>query len=193
MILDTNVFVAAGFNRDSASARIVEAVRAGSIPMIWNDATIGETRHIVTRIPPLSWEEISELFRKEHRFSGATDPAYFSYVLDPDDRKFAALAAASGAILVTSDSDLLSVRGRLPFRVVTPSEYVSEHRSLRWSPGPVPLAQDYRSSTLHFERIGMPDVSHPSSRSHAATLPFELLTRLYRFGCSTNSSRGPGL
>ena len=124
MILDTNVFVAAGFNRNSPSARIVEAVRAGSIPMIWNDATIRETRHIVTRIPPLSWEEISELFRDEHRFTGATDPASFGYVPDPDDRKYAALAAASGAILITSDSDLLSVRGRLPFRVMTPSQYI---------------------------------------------------------------------
>lgn len=123
MILDTNVFVAAGFNRGSASARIVEAVRARSIPMIWNDETLRETRHIVRRIPPLSWEEIAGLFRKESRFAGATDPTSFEYVTDPDDRKFAALAAASGATLITSDGDLLSVRSRLPFRVVTPGEY----------------------------------------------------------------------
>jgi putative PIN family toxin of toxin-antitoxin system len=123
VILDTNVFVAAGFNRGSASARIIETVRSGAIALIWSDETFRETRHIIRKIPPLSWEPFAALFREENRFTGATDPHSFGYVTDPDDRKFAALAAASGATLISSDDDLLSVRERLPFRLVTPSEY----------------------------------------------------------------------
>ena len=39
VVLDTNVFVAAGFNPRSASARIVDAVKHGQVRMVWNDAT----------------------------------------------------------------------------------------------------------------------------------------------------------
>jgi hypothetical protein len=34
VVLDTNVFVAAGFNPRSASARIVEAVKRGQVRMV---------------------------------------------------------------------------------------------------------------------------------------------------------------
>ena len=39
VVLDTNVFVAAGFNPGSHSARLVEAVRDRRLRMIWDEAT----------------------------------------------------------------------------------------------------------------------------------------------------------
>lgn len=69
VILDTNIFVAAGFNGRSASARIIEAVRSGHL--VWA-ATF------------------AELFRTEDHFTGATHPDHFDPISDPDDRKFAA-------------------------------------------------------------------------------------------------------
>ena len=51
-IYDTNVFVAAGFNRRSASARLITAARDGRVQMIWCDATRAETERILTKIPP---------------------------------------------------------------------------------------------------------------------------------------------
>ncbi|MGZ3667280.1 MAG: PIN domain-containing protein, partial [Ktedonobacterales bacterium] len=53
VVLDTNVFVAAGFNPHSASARLVDAVKRGEIRMVWNDATRREIERIVRQIPPL--------------------------------------------------------------------------------------------------------------------------------------------
>ena len=42
---------------------------------------------------------------------------------DPDDQKFIELAAATNAdALVTKDRELLRMKRRLPFRVVTPAE-----------------------------------------------------------------------
>ena len=123
VILDTNVFVAAGFNRRSASACIVEQVRLGQLRMIWNEQTRRETRHILDKIPPLSWSSFAELFRQADCHLGETAPDEFDFIPDPDDRKFAALAAATGAVLLTNDDDLLSNRDRARLEILTPAEY----------------------------------------------------------------------
>ncbi len=128
VILDTNVFVAAGFRPESDSARIVEEIRRGRRRMIWNEATRRETRAILDKIPPLSWDEVADLFRDETRWSMKTHPARFGQIPDSTDRKFAALAHASGAILVSQDDDLLAHPERIDVLVLTPGEFLSE----RW-------------------------------------------------------------
>src|SRR5688572_19068624 len=105
VILDTNVFVAAGFNPSSASARLISAARDGHLRMVWNDATRDEIETILRQIPYLAWEHVADLFRADDRYPHQTHPERFDYVPDPADRKFAALADATGATLVTSDSD----------------------------------------------------------------------------------------
>lgn len=111
VVLDTNVFVGAGFNPGSASAEMIDAVRTGELRMVWSDETRAETRRIVEKIPPLAragaWAAFAEVFRAEDRVEVTVDEARFADVPDPEDRKFAALAAAAGATLVSSDSDLL--------------------------------------------------------------------------------------
>jgi predicted nucleic acid-binding protein len=123
VILDTNVFVAAGFKPGSASARILEQVRSGRLRMIWNDETRRETERILSRIPPLGWMRPAHLFREEERYAGKTAPERFDYIRDAEDRKFAALSAAAGAVLITSDSHLLENRDRAAIEVLTPAEY----------------------------------------------------------------------
>ena len=121
-MLDTNVFVAAGFNPRSHSAALVEMVRDGSLHLAWDEATRAETRHVLERIPPLDWAKVAALFDAGRRFADAAPPPPFAAIGDPSDRKFAALAQRADAPLVSSDSDLLSVRAVLPVRVHTPAE-----------------------------------------------------------------------
>jgi predicted nucleic acid-binding protein len=128
IILDTNIFVAAGFNRASTSARIVERVRSGDLRMMWNEQTRRESQFIVNKIPPLSWEQISALFREEDRHEGKTAPEKFGYIPDEDDRKFAALAAATGAILITNDDHLLAQREQSGLEILTPGEYWAKYQ-----------------------------------------------------------------
>jgi predicted nucleic acid-binding protein len=125
VVLDTNVFVAAGFNPGSGSDRIIGAVRQGSLRMIWNDETRRETLSILEKIPPLSWSAVADLFRDEERLDAETHPERFTQIPDPDDRKFAALAHASGAILISQDADLLANPHRIDLLVVTPGEFLS--------------------------------------------------------------------
>jgi predicted nucleic acid-binding protein len=123
VVLDTNVFVAAGFKPRSASARIIDAVKQGRLRMVWNDATRREIERILHRIPPLRARRIGELFRPEDRFTGATHPERFTDVPDPDDRKFAALADAAGATLISSDEHLLRHLNRGDPTVLTPAAF----------------------------------------------------------------------
>lgn len=121
-IFDTNVFVSAGFNPRSASARLLEEVAAGRIVLVWDEATRGEIRAVLTRIPRLSWEDAAGLFAPEGEHAGTVDPASLTFVVDPEDRKFAALALSSGATLVSADDHLLAHRERLP--VLSPGEFL---------------------------------------------------------------------
>jgi predicted nucleic acid-binding protein len=123
VILDTNVLVAAGFNRKSASAQILDQVRSGRLRMIWNDQTRRETEHILSRIPPLFRNRVAELFREEDRYHAVTFPENFDYIPDADDRKFAALAEAAGVVLITNDDHLLSNRDRAKLEILSPREY----------------------------------------------------------------------
>ena len=130
VVLDTNVFVAAGFNRGSHAARILDAVRNRQLHMVWNDATRRETLGVLRRIPPLSEYNVDEFFRQEEQFAMTTFPEQFTIIPDPDDRKFAALAHAAGAILVSRDEHLLRHRNQLDVTILTPQEY--------WSRPPTP-------------------------------------------------------
>lgn len=126
VVLDTNIFIAAAFNPDSHSARIIEAVGQGQLRMLWNEQTRRETEHLLRKIPRLSWEKFCDLFQEKDRYQGEIDPEQFSFVADWEDRKFAALAEAAGAILVTQDQDLLSIRKLICVPVLKSRELVEQ-------------------------------------------------------------------
>lgn len=125
-VIDTNVFVGAAFNPSSHSARITDALHRGELVLVWNRATRSETLRILAQIPPVDEQPFAELFGESGHYTGATSPGRFEAIPDPEDRKFAALADATGTVVVSSDSDLTGVRDRLDIVVRTPSEFV-EH------------------------------------------------------------------
>ena len=126
LVLDTNVFVAAGFEPNSASARLLEALRQGRCRMIWHWTTRRETERVLRRIPPLDWHRFAPLFRPEWEHRAELDLTPFGAIEDPEDRKFAALAAATRSVLITNDDHLLARRDQLPIGVLKPSEFPAE-------------------------------------------------------------------
>lgn len=123
VVVDTNILVAAGFNPQSSSARIIEGIRAGDLEMVWHEATQRESKAVVEQIPPLSWERFVDLFEDEGQYTGTIDPERIGYVPDPADRVFAALAEAVGAALITNDRDLLAHRDEADATIVTPEAF----------------------------------------------------------------------
>ena len=130
VVIDTNVFVAAGFNPKSALGRILEGVHEGRFRLIWNEPTRHETQMILRRIPRLDWRGVADLFRPEGEFIGETDPRAFAAIQDPDDRNFAALSAAAAAPLVTSDKHVLARRAVVGIDAVTPAAFLA--RQNKW-------------------------------------------------------------
>jgi predicted nucleic acid-binding protein len=126
LVLDSNVFVAAGFEPRSASARLLEALRQGRCRMVWHRMTRRETERVLRRIPPLDWQRFAPLFRPEWEHPAEFDLTPFGAIDDPDDRKFAALAAATRSVLISQDDHLLARRDELPVRVLKPSEFLAE-------------------------------------------------------------------
>jgi uncharacterized protein len=122
VVIDTNVFVAAGFKAKSASARILAAIRERRFQLVWNEPTRCETEFVFHRIRPLRWDKFANLFRPAGEFTRRVDPHDFAFIEDPDDRKFAALAAAAKVPLVTSDHHLLAHRNLIGFDVLTPTD-----------------------------------------------------------------------
>jgi predicted nucleic acid-binding protein len=125
IILDTNILVAAGFNPKSHSARITAQVRCGQLRMVWAEPTRSEAVFIVGKIPPLSWEAISSLFRPDDCYEGTLFLEQFPQISDQADRKFAALSDATGAPLITMDKGLLSVRDTLTVPILMPFEFLA--------------------------------------------------------------------
>jgi len=75
----------------------------------------------------LSWKDVTGMFRDENYFDGAADETNFHHLADPTDRKFAALADATGATLVTLvtlDDDFLDTRQQAKAWIDKPEEYL---------------------------------------------------------------------
>jgi len=129
VVVDTNVWVAAAFHPSSCSARIVGAIRAGRLRMVWNEQTRSESKRILSKIPPISWERFAGLFLTEARSDVPLDLDAYMVVPDAEDRKFAALAHATNSILITQDHHLLAQASHLPVRILSPVRFVSETKS----------------------------------------------------------------
>src|ERR1700730_291607 len=87
VVIDTNVFVAAGFNARSASERILAAIRERRFQLVWNEPTRRGTEFVLRRIPLLGWDKFADLFRREGEFTGRVDPHDFVFIEDPDDHR----------------------------------------------------------------------------------------------------------
>ena len=125
VVVDTNVFVAAGFNSKSAAARILAAVREGRFQLVWNKPTRRETETILRRIPGLDWAGVADLFLPEGEFTGPVDPDAFVMIADRDDRKFVALSAAASAPLVTNDKHVLAQQRALGIEILSPRAFMA--------------------------------------------------------------------
>ena len=118
------MFVAAGFNRRSRSARLVELVREHRLHMVWHQRTRKETQFIVGKIPPLSWEAIADLFHPDSEYKGELPLDAYDYISDAEDRKFAALCHITQTPLITMDRELLAARDVQSLPIVSPHEYL---------------------------------------------------------------------
>ncbi len=128
VILDTNIFVAAGFKRQSQSAQLLQQVRDRQLQMVWHQLTRQETKYIINKIPPLSWGAVEELFCPQWEYTDPLDLDAFQFVEDLQDRKFAALCHASGIPLITMDRGLLGAADTGALPIMNPKDFARDYR-----------------------------------------------------------------
>jgi uncharacterized protein len=128
-VLDTNVLVSALITPQGASAQLLVELRAGAFELVVSPTLLGELGEVLRR-PKfrriVSQPEIDayvELIRRESIV--VDDPSTSAEPLgaDPDDEYLIDLARA-GLVdsLVSGDSHLLALRGRVP--VMSPREFL---------------------------------------------------------------------
>jgi hypothetical protein len=93
---------------------------------------------------------VSDLFRPEDRHTAVTHPERFAFIPDPDDRKFAALAHAAGATLISNDGHLLRHGGHMDLTVLTHSGSFGNASSARTMP------KGGCDTAILMQRCGMP-------------------------------------
>jgi putative PIN family toxin of toxin-antitoxin system len=122
VVLDTNVLVAAAYNPNSASRRLVEACLKGELVAVLSPALRREYELILARAvrgQPYQ-ERLQQLLEKAVVVEPEATPRVVAD--DPDDDKLVAVALAAGDVLVTNDAHLLAVDGHEGLKVVRPAD-----------------------------------------------------------------------
>jgi putative PIN family toxin of toxin-antitoxin system len=125
VVLDTNVLVAAAYNRRSASRRIVEACLEGTLTAVASEAVRREYEFILARavrVPDYE-ERLAALVDGLQIVLPEETPRVVAE--DPDDDKILAAAVSGGAEwVVTSDRHLLALDPYRGVRIAPAAQFV---------------------------------------------------------------------
>lgn len=124
VVIDTNLFVAAYWNRQSASAKIISACLAGGIHAVYTPAIEKELWTIIRAI-----RAREEFVARVSNFLGRAElispwAQVDVRTEDPDDQKFLVCAASADAdFIITSDDHLLRLRTVGKTVIIKPGEF----------------------------------------------------------------------
>ncbi len=131
IVIDTNLLIAAFFNRESSSAQILRGARENRLKIIWSQPIKKEAEYIFNNIS----RSLKEPQRFNQRFKGLFKPNNKVRNLpnikvvkdDPEDNKLIACAIKGKAdYLVSSDHHLLDLEGYQGTKILKPSRLVEK-------------------------------------------------------------------
>lgn len=124
LVLDTNLFVAAHFNKKSASVKIIDLCLRNKFKVYFSESIFKELVFILKNIraPREYKEKIFELFKK----ATLIKPKRVWLVEDDtDDNKFLGVAWAGRAnYLLTSDKHLLKIKEFKETKIIRPIDFL---------------------------------------------------------------------
>ena len=133
-VFDTNVLISAALSRQGSPYALVQRVLADA-RIVFSEPTFEELR---SRLYRPKFDRYINLEMRERVLRDLSACAVWveidhqgGWSNDPDDDKFIATALkATGAVLVSGDSDLLTARVPADLRILTPAQALAEIRSL---------------------------------------------------------------
>ena len=127
VVLDINLFVAAFWNRGSASARVIHACIEGRLTFVHTDETLKGLRIVLRciRAPERYMDDVvQKALDAGRRVEGKPAPVISE---DPEDQIFLECAVGADAdYLITSDRHLLKLRQVGRTKILTPAQFVRE-------------------------------------------------------------------
>lgn len=125
VVLDTNVFIAAYFNRKSASARIIDLCLENKHKLIFSPRLRKEVRLILKNVR--AEREFREKIRSLFVNASKVKPTkkVFTVKEDPEDNKFLECALEGEAdYLITSDRHLLELGEFAQTKICKPTQFL---------------------------------------------------------------------
>lgn len=118
LVIDTNLLVAAFFNKNSSSFKLLELVKKGELELLWTDEVKGEAEFILGNIKKSVRKnthnnkfklDLDKVFTPEGKVKNP--PEVHQVKEDPEDDKFLACAKGGDAdLIVSNDSHLLKIK-----------------------------------------------------------------------------------
>ena len=125
MVLDTNIFIAAYFNRKSASARIIDLCLKNEHKLIFSPQLRKEVKLILKNVK--AEKEFQEKIRSLFMNASEVKPTQkvFAVKEDPEDNKFLE-CALEGEVdyLITSDRHLLELGEFAQTKICKPTQFL---------------------------------------------------------------------
>lgn len=142
IVIDTNLLVAAFFNKRSASFKILEMAKRREIEIFWTEPIRREAEEILGNIlhslaaisksyPRTQKSAImNKVFKKENKIERT--PRINVVKEDPADNKFLACAIGAGAgLIITNDHHLLKLKSFKGIPILTPTQALKKCQKLK--------------------------------------------------------------
>ncbi|MFH1776569.1 MAG: putative toxin-antitoxin system toxin component, PIN family [Candidatus Omnitrophota bacterium] len=125
LVIDTNLFVAAYWNRKSASARIIKGILEGKYRFFYTAPIKQEAEHILGRIKinKVYREKIKELFKKGKKLRPVEK---FGYIKDDyyNNKYLDAANAAKADYIISSDKHLTRLKKFKNIPILIPTQFI---------------------------------------------------------------------
>lgn len=130
VVLDTNLFVAAYWNKNSSSNEILELAKAGKFGVVWSKDTREETQFILGKIKAQGkfLRLIDSIFKEDSKVYPAEKVSILKDYAD--NRLLEAAKIGNADYLVTADRDVLYLKIFGKTKIIKPSGFLSEIKNL---------------------------------------------------------------
>lgn len=132
IVIDTNLIIAARFNPESASAKILEKAEKGELELIWSDGMYREAMQILqnVRADEKFYKRIEKILNNSHKVTQL--PRINIIQEDPSDNMFLAAALQGGAdYIVSNDRHLLHLKEFQGIPIVSSQQALQKRQSER--------------------------------------------------------------
>ncbi|MFC1721807.1 putative toxin-antitoxin system toxin component, PIN family [Patescibacteria group bacterium] len=127
VVIDTNLIIAAYYNKRSDSAKVLDLARNEEINVIWSEPLLREAKKILDNIKASNEyrRSLLSIFKESHK---VLKPENADGVVpdDPSDNKLIGCALKGASYIVSSDHHLLDLKEYKGIKMVKPGEFLRE-------------------------------------------------------------------